>query len=248
MASDDGLYTDLEKDFVDIAVRLFAPGTLAATLQRIVEMAEQTIDGCDGAGIMTIVSHIAATAAASNPLVALLDRHQIEANEGPCWDAATTRTTVYAADLADDALWPTFGPQAIASGVRCVLAQTLSTQGASALNLYAHLPSAFGATGRGQGQLFATLAGLALDAVRGRAAEDDRSANLAHALRSRELIGQAQGILMERERITAGQAFDILRRSSQHLNVKLREIAVNLVESGESPQVPESGRKTAGEN
>ena len=61
--------------------------------------------------------------------------------------------------------------------------------------------------------------------------------NLTKALRTRELIGQAQGILMERERITADQAFDILRRASQHLNVRLREIAQNLIETGESPEV-----------
>ncbi len=59
----------------------------------------------------------------------------------------------------------------------------------------------------------------------------------------RELIGQAQGILMERERITADQAFDVLRRASQHLNVKLREIATRLVESGESPTTGPAGRR-----
>ena len=52
---------------------------------------------------------------------------------------------------------------------------------------------------------------------------------------SREIIGEAMGILMERERITAPQAFDILRRASQHLNIKLREVAQNLVETGEEP-------------
>ncbi len=54
-------------------------------------------------------------------------------------------------------------------------------------------------------------------------------------MRTRELIGQAQGILMERERITADQAFDVLRRASQHMNTKLRAVAEHLVESGESP-------------
>jgi len=60
-------------------------------------------------------------------------------------------------------------------------------------------------------------------------------ANLHAALSSRETIGEAMGILMERERITAHQAFDILRRASQHLNVKLREVAQNLIDTGEDP-------------
>ena len=83
--------------------------------------------------------------------------------------------------------------------------------------------------------MFATLAGLALDSAQERAADDERVANLTEALRTRELIGQAQGILMERERITADQAFDVLRRASQHMNIKLREVAETLVATGESP-------------
>ena len=50
------------------------------------------------------------------------------------------------------------------------------------------------------------------------------------------MVGQAQGILMERERITADQAFDVLRRASQYMNIKLREVAETLVETGESPE------------
>ena len=116
------------------------------------------------------------------------------------------------------------------------IAFSLSPERASALNLYARMPQAFGATDRAQGQLFATLARLALDSAEARAADDTRAANLAEALRTRELIGQAQGILMERERITADQAFDVLRRASQRMNVKLREVAVTLVETGETPE------------
>ena len=104
-----------------------------------------------------------------------------------------------------------------------------------ALNLYARLPAAFGALDRAHGQIFGTLAGLALTAAE--AHEDDlrRMESLEHALVTREMIGQAIGILMERERITADQAFDILRRASQRLNVKLRDVAQDLVETGERP-------------
>ena len=101
--------------------------------------------------------------------------------------------------------WPHFAPLAVNAGIRSVLAYSLSARQPSALNLYARLPAAFGATDRAQGQLFATLARLALDSAEERASDDRRTGNLLEALRTRELVGQAQGILMERERITADQ-------------------------------------------
>jgi AmiR/NasT family two-component response regulator len=104
-----------------------------------------------------------------------------------------------------------------------------------ALNLYAQLPNAFGATDRAKGTILAALAGAAIGATARRADLQSQNVNLQAALVSREVIGQAQGILMERERVTAEQAFDILRRASQHLNEKLRDVAQNLVETGESP-------------
>ena len=65
--------------------------------------------------------------------------------------------------------------------------------------------------------------------------EERRAVNLHAALATREIIGQAQGILMERDRLSPDQAFDILRRASQHLNLKLRDVAQNLVDTGERP-------------
>ena len=177
----------------------------------------------------------------------VIDQLQIESGEGPCLDAATQRTTFYADDLIDDPRWPTFGPPAVATGVRSVLAYSLSTARPSALNMYARLPAAFGATDRAQGQLFATLARLAIDSAEQRASDKSKAGNLADALRTRELIGQAQGILMERERITADQAFDVLRRASQHMNIKLREVAETLVETGESPDTGNANSATTSE-
>ena len=123
-----------------------------------------------------------------------------------------------------------------------MIAYSLSAGRPSALNLYSRLPAAFGATDRAQGQLFATLARLALDFAEERASDERRTGNLIEALRTRELVGQAQGILMERERITADQAFDVLRRASQHMNIKLREVAATLVETGESPETGPAGQ------
>ena len=233
----DGELVDLESTFSLIASELFESGSVAETLQRIVALAERAIEGCDAAGVLVFDGATPSTAAASRPLAVELDRLQILAGGGPCIDASMQGSTFYAEDLADDPRWPTFSPAAQAVGIRSILAYSLTTTRPSALNLYARYPAAFGATDRAQGQLFATLARLALDSATERAADEVRASNLTEALRSRELIGQAQGILMERERITADQAFDVLRRASQQVNIKLREIAQTLVETGEAPNL-----------
>ncbi len=112
----------------------------------------------------------------------------------------------------------------------------LSARGTKgALNLYARYPQAFGVIDRAKGLLLAGLAGQALSTAQAHDVETQRLDNLQGALLTRALIGQAQGILIERERVTANQAFDILRRASQHLNIKLRDVAQNLVDTGESP-------------
>lgn len=86
---------------------------------------------------------------------------------------------------------------------------------------------------RAQGLLFAIYAGLALAQAQAQEAEESKIDNLRSALASREIIGQAQGILMQREKITAEQAFQLLRRSSQHLNRKLRSVAQDVVDTGQ---------------
>ncbi len=233
--SDPTQIDDMESDLAEVVIALFASGTVQQTLQQIVELSQRAIDGCEAAGILHIDQGTMSTIAASSPLVLALHQMQIDAGEGPCLDAATRATTIYAHDLIDDARWSTFGPLAITAGIRTVLAYSLTATQASVLNLYASLPAAFGPTDRAQASLFATLARLALESAEERAVDARTAINLTEALRTRELIGQAQGILIERERITAEQAFDVLRRASQHMNMKLREVAATLVETGESP-------------
>lgn len=229
-------FEQLEETFSEIAVELFASTTVADTLLRIVALAEDAVDGCLTAGLLVIDDEgHPHTVAAADSLARTLDDDQVRLGEGPCVDAARTGTTFYADDLANDARWPRFGPEAARHGVGCLLAYSLSADRPGALNLYGGRPSAFSGTDRATGQLFATLARLALNAAEVQAADHLAHARLTEALRTRELIGQAQGILMERERITADQAFEQLRRASQHLNVKLREVAATLVERGEAP-------------
>lgn len=232
----------LETSISEVALALFAAGTVSGTLQRIVELAVATVEGCDACGVFLVEDAKVVTPAFTDPLVLALDDLQFRSNEGPCLDVVAQGGASYAADLADDSRWPVFGPAATGAGVRSLLAFQLSSERPSALNLYAHLPSAFGSTDRAKGLIFATLAGIALHSASDREMDEKEKANLHEALRTREVIGQAQGILMERERISAEQAFAVLRRASQHLNVKLREVAHTLVETGADPLIQVEGK------
>ncbi|OWY61615.1 hypothetical protein B7486_62845, partial [cyanobacterium TDX16] len=212
-------------DLTAMALALFPAEGVDGTRQQIVAVAEQAIQGCDGAGIFVLEDGVAATVAASSALVVEVDQLQIDSGEGPCLDAASDGSRCLADDLSDDGRWSTFGPTAVHAGVRSVLAYPLASDRSSALNLYAALPASFTSRGQAQGQVFAALATVALAHAGERAADAHRSEHLIEALETRELIGQAQGILMERERITAAEAFSVLRQASQHQNVKLRAVA-----------------------
>jgi hypothetical protein len=249
MDGDDGPTTEpdpteeLTAALTQTVASLLSVATVQDTLDQVVSLAVDTIEGCDFAGIFVLRGHAVTTPVSTDPLVIEADDLQHRLNQGPCLDALAEGTVFYADDLGDDVRWPRFGPEAVALGVRSLLALPLLFDGApGALNLYARYPQAFGVIDRGRGLLLASMAGMAFSSARSHEDEERRAAQLHAALATRELIGQAQGILMERERITSDQAFDILRRASQHLNLKLRDIAQSLIDTG---LTPETGRSAA---
>ncbi len=238
-AADPG--TALARQLAGIASVLLAPGGGATAADTILSLAVSTMDSCDEAGLC----RDAGLTVQSTPsdLMVELDNLQRQAGHGPCSEALAGLDSCYVPDLLDDDRWPRFSPEAARLGIRSALAYRLSVKGETvgALQLYAHLPAAFSAIDRAQGLVFATYAGLALAQASAQAAEESRIENLYAALSSREIIGQAQGILMERERITADQAFQLLRHSSQHLNRKLRAVAQEIVDTGTvSPEITET--------
>jgi GAF domain-containing protein len=229
--------SELALDFAEAARLLFAAGSVTDTLAQVVGLATATIEGCDFAGLFLLENDVVTSPIQTDPIVNEIDALQHKSGEGPCLDAVTQRQIFYAVDVADDPRWARFGPQASATGIRSVLALPLTTDGSlGALNLYARYPAAFGVVDRAAAVLLASLAGLAVTVAHSHEDEERRADNLSTALATREVIGQAQGILMERERISGAQAFDVLRRASQHLNRKLRDVAQDLVDTGERPE------------
>ena len=251
LASDRDRAVDLDValGFAQIARLLATERTEDELYRRVVALALDTVDGVDHAGVFVLEDGQIRGRAVSDEFVDVIDGLQLECGEGPCLDAMFDPEVTYccASDLSIAVEWPAFGPRATAAGLRSVLSVRLFADRPVSLNLYGRLPAAYGAVDRTKALLLASHAGTALQVVESRMSEITRSRDLERGLEMRSVIGQAQGILMERERITAVQAFDVLRRASQALNVKLRDVAQRLVDTGESPlgASPTFGEPTA---
>ena len=230
--SESSAATDLAQHLAGIAAVMLIPSSVASTERGIATLAVSLLEACDEAAVCAPSGDPGD--GLTSELAAQLDQLQDQHGQGPCWDTLGGLQSVYVSDLAEDLRWPLFAPSAVELGFRSVLAYCLTAEGATVggLQFFGRLPGAFNAYERAQGLIFATYAGTAMSLARTREHDQAVRENLAQALASREVIGQAQGILMERERITADQAFELLRRASQHLNIKLRAIAQQLVDTG----------------
>jgi transcriptional regulator with GAF, ATPase, and Fis domain len=229
--------------FAEVARALLAEKDVQHTLQRIVDLAVETIDGCDHAGITFRRDSKMSTPAASNDVPGQVDAIQYETGEGPCLDAIREHEVFATGDLGAETRWPKFSRRAHEeTGVTSMLCFRLFVDGDTlgALNLYSKAVDAFDDEARAVGLVFAAHAAVALSS----ALHDEQ---MHEALRSRDVIGQAKGILMAREGLTADQAFDMLRRASQRLNVKLRELAEEIAYTGEPPGSPPAAAAAAGE-
>jgi transcriptional regulator with GAF, ATPase, and Fis domain len=232
----ENAFTAFALTFAETAKTLFAAGDVTSTLESVIDLAVSTIDGCDYAGIFLIDGQTVTTPVHTDEIVVTIDALQHSTGEGPCLDAIAHRLIYYVDDLERDQRWLHFSPKASQAGIRSVLALPLSANAKlGALNLYALYPIAFGVIDRARAAILASMASLALSVAYTHEDSERRAENLHAALASRETIGEAIGILMERERITSAAAFHILRRASQHLNVKLRQVAEDLIETGVEP-------------
>ena len=162
-----------------------------------------------------------------------VDRLQAETGEGPCLDAVYREKTVRVPDMRQEQRWPHFARRAADAGAGSMLSFQLWVEGDNlgALNLYAAQPQAFDEESEQVGLLLASHAAVAL-------AGAQKQDHLVESVATRDLIGQAKGILMERHKLTASRAFQVLVRYSQHSNRKLRDVAAELADTGQLPEVP----------
>lgn len=211
--------------FAHLTQRLLADDDAQATLQRVVDLAVKTIDSCDYAGVS--IRHGRSeldTPAWTDEIAIRSDQLQYELGEGPCVDAVWVDDLYVIDDLRSETRWPRWAPAAVDLGLRSVLSIRLSTEATvvGGLNLYARDVAAYVE----DDVLTAHVYGLhASAAIR----QTQQSDGLRVALRTRHLIGMAQGVLIARLGLDEEQAFQYLRRISQDHNVKLRDVATTVV-------------------
>jgi GAF domain-containing protein len=198
---------------------------LRPTLDAIVAMAAATT-GYD-VGLILMNGNRLVPQGASGRAPHLLDLAQQRLGHGPCVEAAQQQTTVCIADTRVEQRWQDFCTQAVDLRVLGMLCVPLwvHEKRLGTLSLFAEQPAAFTDHDAHVTSLFATLAALAL-------ADAERVEQLRQALISRDLIGQAKGILMQREKITADEAFARLSQVSQRRNKKVGAVVRHLVETG----------------
>lgn len=207
-----------------------AEPSMESLFRRVAEAAVAEIGAAEFAGISEVEGRCVRTRAATDRLVSEIDDLQYRAGDGPCLTSLREHVTVRSNDLGAENRWPRFAQSAATRGVRSMLAVQLfvARDNLGALNLYATEPDAFDDDHESTAIMLASHAAVAIS--------DSRLAtNLWNAVRTRDVIGQAKGILMERYKITTTQAFDLLIGASQHTHRKVHEIAAHLSNTGELP-------------
>jgi GAF domain-containing protein len=219
------------KDFAELAVQLHEEPTVVETVELVVTHALKAVD-CQFAGVMLVRGDtVVETAAATDPLVEELDQFHVSCGEGPGLDSESDLLTVRVADTRFDLRWEKWARCLDERGIRSVLTARMTTGSSElgTLNLFHSEPNAFDSDDEAVAAILARHAAVALSAAR-------RAENLWLAIDARKLVGQAQGILMERFDLTADQAFAVLLRYSQNKNLKLRAVAELLVSQRRLPE------------
>jgi len=219
----------LARQLSDLARSLEAEHDPTAMLDEVVQAAVRLIPGADEASISVVIGRSDVSSRhPTGELPTKVDAVQNRTGQGPCLDAVFNHTTVRVPDMAHEDRWPTFAAGAADLGAASMLSFQLYVEGDNlgALNLYSRRPNAFDDDSEHVGLLFASHAAIAF-------ADAEKVRNLKVSLASRDVIGQAKGILMERFKISGDQAFLLLTRASQNRNRKLRDIAEELAHTGD---------------
>jgi GAF domain-containing protein len=212
-------------------------------LQRIVDLVARAMPAGSEVSITLVRGEHPTTAAFTGPLAEDLDETQYERGHGPCLEAAVGGQVTEIADARTEDRWPDFVPVFLDRGGLSALAAPVPAAHLSAgLNVYARTARAFTDDDRSALAELAAHAGAALTNMDALQDARDLAGNLQKAMEFRAVIEQAKGILIERHRLTAEQAFRMLVESSMHTNRKVRDVALDLVLTGELVLTPSTRR------
>jgi hypothetical protein len=208
----------------------------------VTQLARERVPRAAAASITTLSHGRFVTASATDEVAEQADAIQYALGSGPCIDAIVDQTIYQPKDLGADDRWPEYGRQVVADlGLRSMLSYRMNLESAgviAGLNLYAHETNAFDEHDLAEGLLLTTHAAQAVAAAHLR----DRAENLERALASNRDIGTAVGVLIAQHKVTREQAFDLLRIASQNTNRKIRDVALDVIDTGAIDVTPHGAR------
>ena len=202
-------------------------------LRLVVALAQATVGAADGVSISLRRHGTLSTVAASDEVILAMDAGQYETGEGPCVDASVKGRRFHAEALDTETRWPAFTPKALALGINSILSSPLEASKipVGALNIYSRSTSAFAVKDQDLATTFAREASVMLSDVQVDMTDQQLEDRMSQALRTRELISQAQGVIMHRDGIGEDMAYTKLRRESLQNGRPLRERAQEVVDS-----------------
>ncbi|BFU45473.1 ANTAR domain-containing protein [Krasilnikovia sp. MM14-A1004] len=231
----------LVASFAQLARQLFGSDDLSEVLPQVLKFTVDAVAGCDSASITLCRHGQVVDQVATTPAAAELDEIQFATGIGPAPEAMNAEHAVTAPGLAESSRWPVLAATAAQLGAASALSQGLFVHrrvqwsALGAFTLYSASPDAFSDEDQEFTAILAAYLSVTVAMAHRRDEVDRREAALHRGLSTRDVIGQAKGILMERQHLSAGAAFDLLRRVSQRLNRKLADVAHHLAETGEIP-------------
>jgi GAF domain-containing protein len=213
-----------------LAEIVFTDATLGSILDLVIRIASASLHGIDGIGLSLATNGEVETVSYSSEMVREIDRVQCAVGEGPCL-AALEDDREHVSFLTQDSRWPEFSDAALRHGIRAVVGYPLRVQGQAigVFNLYSAREDFFTDEVLEVAALLARQAAAVLTNARAYTSAAGENEQLGEALLNRDTIGMAKGIMMERERCSAAEAFRRLTVISQASNTKLRDVARGIV-------------------
>ncbi|MCP9271657.1 ANTAR domain-containing protein [Mycolicibacterium sp. CAU 1645] len=218
---------DLALRMAELARSIAPPIGVDAVLHDVSKTAKELIPGVDEAGILLVGrNNTHETLGPTSSLMNQLDELQMKYHEGPCLEAALDEVVIRTDDFRDEPRFPNYAPEVVKLGVLSALSFKLYTadRTAGALNLFGFQPNLWDSEAETIGMVLAAHAAAAILASR-------EGEQLQSALSTRDRIGQAKGIIMERFKIDDVRAFGMLRQLSQDTNTKLIEVAQRVIDT-----------------
>ena len=222
---------------------LLSTETIGTTVELVTSLVEETIAGTTGAGVTLVDGRGQRSVASSNDLVERADALQYEFEAGPCLTSWRDQVNVRIDDVSAETRWPDWSGAVSSVGVRAMLSVPLVAAGTciGAIKVYSSEPGAFDDRAEHLLELFARQAAILLSNVQTLSDARRTNVQLTDALETRDVIGQAKGILLAQGARDDAVAFAMLVKASQRSNAKLHEVARRLVDSVTSRNTGRSG-------